>query len=171
MKKADARILRDKEQQIEEELVLKEEKVYVPKDKELKNEIMLYYNMLVAGHRGRWKIIELVTRNYQWLGVTKNVEKYVNRCNLCQRMKNRTEALAENLMANQMSEKPWTNLIVDFIMKLPQVAEKYVILIVFNRLSKMVHFVATTKETFMEGLVRLFRDNLQKLYGLQNRSS
>jgi len=59
-----------------------------------------------------------------------------------------------------MSEKPWTNLIVDFIMKLPQVAEKYVILIVFNRLSKMVHFVATTKETFMEGLVRLFRDNL-----------
>ena len=49
----------------------------------------------------------------------------MNECNLCQRMKNKIEALAENLMANEMLEKPWTNLIVDFIMKLPLVAEKY----------------------------------------------
>jgi len=44
---------------------------------------------------------------------------------------------------------------VDFITKLPLVAEKDMILIVCDRLSKMTHFVATT-----EGLVRLFRDNI-----------
>jgi len=49
----------------------------------------------------------------------------MNECNLCQRMKNKIEALVENLMANKMLEKPWTNLMVDFIMKLPLVAEKY----------------------------------------------
>ena len=50
---------------------------------------------------------------------------------------------------------------VDFIMKLPVVARKDAILVVCNRLSKIMHFVATT-----EGLVRLFRDNMWKLHRL-----
>jgi len=32
--------------------------------------------------------------------------------------------------------------------------------IVYNRLSKMIHFVATTKEILVEGLVRLFKNNM-----------
>ena len=55
---------------------------------------------------------------------------------------------------------------VDFITKLPVVAEKNVILVVFDRLSKMTHFVATIEETLVEGLVKLFRDNMWKLHGL-----
>jgi len=39
------------------------------------------------------------------------------------------------------------HLIVKFITKLPLVAEKDVILVVCNRLSKMVYFVATTEKT------------------------
>ena len=49
---------------------------------------------------------------------------------------------------------------VDFITKLPIVARKDTILVVCNRLSKMIHFVATTEETLAESLVRLFRDNM-----------
>ena len=49
---------------------------------------------------------------------------------------------------------------VDFITKLLLVAEKDVVLVICNRLSKMVHFVATTKGTLVEGLARLFRDNV-----------
>ena len=30
--------------------------------------------------------MELVTRNYWWPEMIKNVEKYVDECNLCQRM-------------------------------------------------------------------------------------
>jgi len=33
-------------------------------------------------------MIELVTRNYWWPEITKDVEKYVNRCNICHRIKN-----------------------------------------------------------------------------------
>ena len=33
-------------------------------------------------------------------------------------------------------------------------------------LSKMTHFVATTKGTLAEGLAQLFRDNVWKLHGL-----
>ena len=55
---------------------------------------------------------------------------------------------------------------VDFITKLPTVAGKDAILVVCDRLSKMIHFVATTEETTAEGLVRLFRDNVWRLHGL-----
>jgi len=55
---------------------------------------------------------------------------------------------------------------VDFIMKLPVVAGKDVILVVCNKLSKIVHFVATAEGISVEGLARLFRDNVWKLHGL-----
>jgi len=53
MKKAGVKILRDKEWQIEEGLVLKEERVYVPKDEKLRVEIIrLHHDMPIAGHGG-----------------------------------------------------------------------------------------------------------------------
>jgi len=88
--------------------VLKKEKVYMPKDEELRVEIIqLYHDMLVAGHRGRWKTTELVTRDYRWPEVTKDVGKYVyvEGCDICQRMKNRIEAPVGKLMMNKVPEK------------------------------------------------------------------
>jgi len=81
-------------------------------------------------------------------------------------MKNRTEALTEKLMANKVSEKTWTYLMVDFITKLLLVAGKDAILVVCDRLSKMAYFVVTTEGISVKGLVRLFRDNVWKLHGL-----
>jgi len=64
MKKAGVKDLRGNKWRIEGDLVLKEGKVYVPKDEELRVEIIwLHHNVPAAGHRGRWKMVELVTRN------------------------------------------------------------------------------------------------------------
>ena len=43
---------------------------------------------------------------------------------------------------------------------------KDAILLVCNRLSKMTHFVVTTEGMLVEGLARLFRNNVWKLHGL-----
>ena len=75
-------------------------------------------------------------------------------------MKNRTKVMTEKLKLSEVLKKSWTYLIVDFITKLLVVAGKNVILVVCDRLSKMMYFVATTEETSAEGLARLFRDNL-----------
>jgi len=96
----------------------------------------------------------------------RNVGKYVERYDLCQRMKNQTEEIAGKLKLSEIPEKLWTYLMVDFIMKLLVVAGKDAILVVCNWLSKMTHFVAITEEILVEGLVRLFRDNMWKLHGL-----
>ena len=47
-------------------------------------------------------MIELVIRNYWWLEVMKDVGKYVNKCNLCQKMKNQIEVQVGKLMANEV---------------------------------------------------------------------
>jgi len=64
--------------------MLKEGKVYVPKDKELRMEIIqLHYDTLVGGYGGQWKIVELVMRNFWWPGVTKEMKRYIEGCDSC----------------------------------------------------------------------------------------
>ena len=54
IKKVGVKMLRNEEWQVEEELVLKEERVYVPKDEKLRVEIIwLHYDMPIAGHGGQ----------------------------------------------------------------------------------------------------------------------
>ena len=44
-------------------------------------------------------------RNYWWLEVTKDVGKYVEEYDLYQKIKNKTEVLAGNLITNKVPEK------------------------------------------------------------------
>ena len=52
------------------------------------------------------------------------------------------------------------HLTVDFITKLLVVVGKDVILVVCDRLSKITHFVIIIEGMSVEGLVRLFRNNI-----------
>ena len=67
--------------------------------------------------------------------MTRDVGKYVESCDICSKMKNRTEGLAGNLKLNKILKKLWTHLMVDFIM-------------------------VTIEGTSVEELVWLFRDNI-----------
>jgi len=69
-------------------------------------------------------------------------------------------------MPNSIPEKPWTYISADFITKLPLAQGYDSILVVVDRLTKMVHFIPTTAKMLVEGLARLFRDNVWKLHGL-----
>jgi len=89
----------------------KEGKVYVPKDEKLRAEIIrLHHDTPIGGHGGQWKTVELVTRNFWWPGITKEVKRYVEGCDACQRNKNHTEQPADKLMPNSIPEKPWTHI-------------------------------------------------------------
>ena len=63
-------------------------------------------------------------------------------------------------MANKVLKRLWTHLIVNFITKLLFIVGKNEILVVYDRLSKIVHFIANMEKTLAERLVRLFRDNV-----------
>jgi len=160
-------MLRDEEWHQEDSLMLKEGKVYVPKDEKLRAEVIrLYYNTPMRGHGGQWKIAELVMRNFWWLGVTREVKWYVEGYDACQRNKNQMQPPAGKLIPNLIPEKAWSYISADFIIKLPLAQGYDAILVVVDRFTKIGHFIPTTERTSTEELARLFRDNVWKLHGL-----
>ena len=68
--------------------------------------------------------------------------------------------LAGKLRPNEVLERPWQHISVDFITKLPVSKDHDSILVVCDRFSKMSHFVATTEKMMAEGLAKLFRNNV-----------
>jgi len=88
MKRAGVKMLRDEEWREVDGIMYKKGKVYMPKDEKLRAEIVrLHHDTSIGGHGGQWKIVELVTRNFWWPGVTKEVKRYVEGCNACQQNK------------------------------------------------------------------------------------
>ena len=88
LKKAGIKTLKDEEWEVEDGIVIKEGRIYVPKGDLRREIIQLYHDTLVGGHRGRWKMMELIGRNYWWPGITKEMGRYVDGCDTCQRYKN-----------------------------------------------------------------------------------
>jgi len=56
-------------------------------------------------------------------------------------------------MPNSILEKPWIYILVDFITKLPLAQGYDSILVVVDRLTKIVHFILTIERTIVERLV------------------
>lgn len=63
--------------QTEQGLILYQGRVYVPKNAELHCDLVHHHDSPAARHPGRYKTLELLSRNYWWHGMTKFVTKYV----------------------------------------------------------------------------------------------
>jgi len=83
LKKAGIKMLRDKEWEVEDGIVIKEGRIYMPEGDLRREIIQLHHNTLVGGHGGRWKMMELIGRNYWWPGITKEVGRYMDECDAC----------------------------------------------------------------------------------------
>jgi len=84
MKWTGVKMLRGKEWKEVNSVMYKEGKVYISKDDKLRAEIIrLHHDIPVGGHGEQWRTVELVTRNFWWLGVIKEVKRYVEGCDAC----------------------------------------------------------------------------------------
>jgi len=70
------------------------------------------------------------------------------------------------LRSNEIPEIPWQYISVDFITKLLMSKGYDLILVVCDRFLKIFHFMATIEKITVEGLAKLFRNNVWKLYRL-----
>ena len=167
MKRAPVKRLRSEEWSEEQGLILFRGKVYVPKDMQLRRELVrLHHDTPIAGHPGRWKTLELVTRNYWWPGITKFVFDYVDGCDKCQRYKNFPQPPVGKLMSPETPTEPWKNISAVFIVGLLSAQGFDALLVVVDRAKKQMHAIPTTAETSALGLAKLYRDNVWRYHGL-----
>ena len=150
----------------EQGLVLFRGKVYVPKDMLLRKQIVeAHHDTPVAGHPGRWKTLELVSRNYWWPGMSRYVAAYIKGCDRCNRTKIFPAKPFGKLTPTQIPTENWQTISVDLITGLPESQDYNAIMVVVDRLSKLLHAMPTTDKVTSAGVARLFRDNVWKHHG------
>src|SRR6201985_349816 len=134
---------------------------------ELRRQIVeLHHNSSIAGHPGRWKTLELVSRNYWWPGMSRYISAYTKGCDRCNRTKTFPAKPVRKLIPNQIPTDVWQTISVDLITGLPESRGYNAIMVVVDRFSKMVHILPTTNKVTSEGIARLYRDHIWKLHGL-----
>ena len=116
------------------------------------------------GHPGEWKTIELITRDFWWLGITMFVKAYIKGCATCQTIKIKP-LVKVPLKPNKVPQGIWETITMDFITDLP-VSNRYdSILIVVDRHSKAVILSPCHKTITAEQTSQLLIDNVWKRTG------
>ena len=133
--------------------------------------ISRHHNDPLARHFGIEKTWELVTRKYHWPTLRHDVETYVKGCDVCLASKAMQHKPYRDLQSLLVHTYRWKNLSTDFVTGLPistnWKSESYnSILVIVDRLTKMVHYepVKVTIDAF--GFAEVIIDMVVPLHGL-----
>ena len=142
--------------------------VVVPNDDSLRRELLSrFHDDPLAGHPGCTRLVEILRRQFWWPRMAKDAEAYVLSCNLCQRNKARSGKPSGFLQPLPVPDVPWESVSLDFVVALPKTEGGYdAVLVLVDRLTKMVHLVPTTTSCTAEQTARLFFDNVVRLHGV-----
>jgi len=154
----------------EDGLLLYKGRIYVPKNEIVRRDIIkIHHDTPAAGHPGRHKTLELVSRNYWWPNMAQFVDRYIEACDNCLRSKPNLQNNYRNLQPNETPERRWGTISMDFVMPLPKSRGYTGILVVVDRLTKMSHFIPIHKEiTALETASTLMK-HVFKLHGLPDK--
>src|SRR5882762_1964397 len=120
----------------------------------------------IAGHPGRLKTRELVQRDYWWPGMIWDINKYVDGCPICPKVKPVREKPVGELKPTEIPSEPWEVISVDFITELPDSAGSNCIMNIVDRHSKLLYSGACDTRITAEGAARLFLDTAWRYEGL-----
>ena len=150
----------------ENRLLYYRDKIYVPEFEDLRVKIIRqYHDNPSAGHPGRAKTFELLSRNYCWKGMSTDVRQYVLNCRTCGRIKARHDRHQGLLQPLPVPERSWQHISVDFITHLPLSNGHDAVLVVVDRLTKMRHYVPCLMTSNAEDVARIFVREIYRLHG------
>jgi transposase InsO family protein len=161
---------KSKEWSREDGILLFRGKIYVPKDPELRRRIVAqHHDSKLAGHPGRWKTLELVSRSYWWPGMSGYIGLYTKTCDACLRTKPSRDLPMGQLRPLPIPSRRWEQISVDFVAELPTAHGFDAIMNVVDSVSKRAHFMPTHTTVTAEGAARLYLTHVWKLHGLPQR--
>jgi len=145
-------------------LLLYKGRVVVPNDATLRATLLHeMHDTKVGGHSGVLHTFKKLGQQFYWPGMHKVVQNYVKECEICQKTKAKTMALAGLLQPLSIPCQVWDDITLDFIEGLPVSQGRDTIMVIVDRLSKFAHFLTlrhpftakTVAEKFVEGVIKL----------------
>lgn len=128
--------------------------------------LQILHELHNEGHVGRDRTLQLVTASYFWPSLRRDVERFVERCAICQRAKGKASNSGLYLSL-PIPTQPWTHISMNFVLGLPRTQRGHdSIFVVVDRFSKMAHFVACKKTSDAVNVATLFFREIYKLHGL-----
>ncbi|GJV06154.1 putative mitochondrial protein [Tanacetum coccineum] len=125
-----------------------------------------FHNSVVGGHSGALKTQRRMAKEVYWVGMKKDVEKLVAKCDICQRQKYSTMAPNGLLQPLNLPTRVWAEITMDFIDGLPKSEGYTVILVVVDRLSKYAHFVPLRHPYTAKTVAAAFLREVVRLHGI-----
>lgn len=157
--------LEQKYLKIRNNLIVWKERIYVPKNMQLKL-LNNFHDTKPAGHFGNKKTYELISRDYWFPKLNETVKNYVKTCDICNRSKIPRHKKHGLLQPITVAEKPWSSITMDFITDLPPSEGKTAIFVVVDRFTKMSHFIGIDKLPNAEKTAKIFIKHIFKHHGV-----
>src|SRR5258707_2586447 len=111
-------------------------------------------------------MLELVSWNYWWPGVSRYVAKFITGCDACNQMKTFPTQKVGKLIPNKVPDQCWQVISIDMIGELPDSKGYNAILVVVDCLSKWIHAIPTVTSLDSAIVTRLFLEHIWCHHGL-----
>ena len=149
-------------------LYFKHTAVVIPDHADLRRKLLHeYHNTPDAGHLGVARTTKLIEKDYWWSTLRVDVLSHVKHCGACQRNKGATQRPFREAQPLAVPDYQWKDISMDMITHLPPTRSGSTsIMVVVDRLSKMVHFLPTFDTVSAEDVAALFRDREFCLHGM-----
>ena len=118
------------------------------------------------GHFGKPKTLEFLKQDYFCPRMTKDVERHVQRCQVCQKGKGTTTNVGLYLPL-LVPNKPWECIGMNFVLGLqPTQWKNDLVMVVVDYFSKMAYFILCKKTSDASNVAALFFKEIYKLHGV-----
>lgn len=149
----------------------KKGRIALPPDKDVITFVIKQtHDQPLYGHPGIQRTLEHLRRAFYWPTMETDVTTYVKSCYKCQTNKHPRTKPAGKLQPLEIPQAIWEHVSMDLITDLP-VTDKGndCILVMVDKLSKMVHMAPCKKTVNGKECADLFRDNVIKLHGIPRK--
>ena len=120
-----------------------------------------------SGHPGYQKIITMLRKDYFWLNMKNELEKYIARCFECQQVKTEHQHTTSLLQSLPTLSWKWEIISIDFIIGLPKNQNQDdSIMVVVDKLSKATHFIPVKTTHKATNIVEIFIKQIFRLHGI-----
>jgi hypothetical protein len=141
--------------------------LYLSKQSKIKSTILYELHATpTTGNSGFTKTYDRVKHSFFWDGMKQDIPNFVVESDVCQCNKGETVKSFGTLQPLSIPPTIWQDISMDFIVGLPKLGNKSIIMVVVDRLSKYAHFCALQHSFTTSIMAQLFMDRVLKLHGM-----